>query len=60
MGNFLLPVRKTKALIELTVQEYAVGNTAWKQKSSAFKFPEPSFNCVFYRYVISIEQYITQ
>lgn len=59
MGNFLLPMHKTKALTELAVQEYATGNTAWKQKSSAFKFPEP-FNCVFYRYVISIEQYITQ
>lgn len=42
------------------VQEYAIGITARKQKPSAFKFTEPSFNYVFYRYVISIEQYITQ
>lgn len=42
------------------VQEYATGITAQKQKSFAFKLTEPSFNYVFYRYVLSIEQYITQ
>lgn len=42
------------------VQEYAMGITAQKQKSPAFKFTKPSFSYVFYRYVISIEKCITK
>lgn len=62
LGYFLFQrcLHTREELSVSAVQEYAIGSTTQKQKPSGLKFTGPPFNYLFHRYIISIEQYITQ